>query len=169
MEGGADPEFFKSSGPLRGFKRDLYEGGIRVPMLARWPGMIKAGTTSDHISAFWDFLPTFCELAGIKKPDNIDGISFLPTLLGRNDHQQKHEYLYWEFHEGGKKQAIRMGDWKGIRLYVARNPNAPIELYNLKDDLAEENNIATQHPEIVEKINQYMITARTHSQNWPLT
>jgi len=167
-EGGADPDFFNSSGPLRGYKRDLYEGGIRVPMIARWPGIIKAGTISNHISAFWDFLPTCCELAGIERPDNIDGISFLPTLLGRDDQQQKHEYLYWEFHEQGKKQAIRMGDWKGIRLNVARNPNAPIELYNLKDDLSEENNIATHHPEIAEKITQYMKTAHINSQYWSL-
>ena len=168
MEGGADPKFFNSSGPLRGFKRDLYEGGIRVPMIAHWPGKIKAGTTNNHISAFWDFLPTCCELAGIEKPDNIDGISFLPTLLGQNDRQQKHEYLYWEFHEEGKKQAIRMSDWKGIRLNVSSNPNAPIELYNLKNDLSEKNNIATQHPEIVESISQYMKTAHVQSQNWPL-
>ena len=167
-EGGADPEFFNSSGPLRGFKRDLYEGGIRVPMIARWPGMIKAGTNSDHISAFWDFLPTCCELAGIEKPDNIDGISFLPTLLGRKDQQQKHKYLYWEFHEQGKKQAIRMNDWKGVRLNVASNLDAPIELYNLKDDLSEENNVAAKHPEIVERISRYMKTAHADSQNWPL-
>ncbi|MCX5637924.1 MAG: arylsulfatase, partial [Planctomycetota bacterium] len=139
-EGGGDPAFNKSSGPLRGYKRDLYEGGIRVPMLARWPSKIKAGSVSNHVSAFWDFLPTCCELAGVNTPETIDGISILPTLLGQPDKQKKHEFLYWEFHEQGKKQAVRMGDWKGVRLNVAKNPPAvllrkneaagvPIELY----------------------------------------
>ncbi|MCJ7730381.1 MAG: arylsulfatase, partial [Sedimentisphaerales bacterium] len=119
-EGGGDPNFFKSAGPLRGYKRDLYEGGIRVPMLARWPGKIKAGSVTSHISAFWDFLPTCCELVGIETPPNFDGISMLPTLLGQTRKQKKHEFLYWEFHEQGKKQAVRMGDWKGVRLNVAK-------------------------------------------------
>jgi arylsulfatase A-like enzyme len=167
-EGGADPRFFRSYGPLRGYKRDLYEGGIRVPMTARWPGRIKPGSVTDHVSAFWDFLPTCCELAGTKPPQDIDGISLLPTLLSRDSEQKKHEFLYWEFHEQGKKQAVRMGDWKGVRLNVAKDPDGPIELYNLKDDIAEKNNIADAHPEIIAKIDMIMYSARTPSRHWPL-
>ena len=167
-EGGADPAFFNSSGPLRGYKRALYEGGIRVPMIARWPGKIKAGSVSGHVSAFWDVLPSYCELAGLESPDGINGISFMPTLLGQNIRQKKHEYLYWEFHEQGKRQAVRFGDWKGVRQNVAKDPNGPIELYNLRDDIGEKNNIAKQHPEIVAKIAGYMKTAWTHSEHFPL-
>ena len=167
-EGGGDPAFFDSSGPLRGYKRALYEGGIRVPLIARWPGRIKAGSVSHHISAFWDFLPTCCELVGIKAPQGIDGISMLPTLLGKPGEQREHKYLYWEFHEQGKRQAVRMGDWKGIRQNVAKNPNGPIELYNLKSDIGEKNNVAARHPEIVAKIEAYMKAARTPSEHWPL-
>jgi arylsulfatase A-like enzyme len=167
-EGGADPAFFESWGPLRGYKRDLYEGGIRVPMIARWPGKIEAGSVTNHVSAFWDLLPTCTELAGIETPENIDGISYLPTLLGKPKKQKQHEYLYWEFHEQGKKQAVRMGDWKAVRLNVAKNPDGPIELYNLKDDLGEKHNIADQHPEIAAKIAKYMKEARTPSEHWPL-
>ena len=167
-EGGADPAFFKSWGRLRGYKRALYEGGIRVPMLARWPGRIKAGSVNNHISTFWDFLPTCTELAGIKNPQGIDGISMVPTLLGKPEEQKKHEFLYWEFHEQGKKQAVRMGNWKGVRLNVAKNPNGPIELYNLKNDIAEEHNVAGRHPQIVAKIEKYLKTARTPSKHWPM-
>ena len=165
-EGGADPAFFNSSGPLQGYKRALYEGGIRVPMIARWPGRIKAGSQSNHPSAFWDFLPTCCELAGAKVPDGIDGISMVPTLLDQSRRQKKHEVLYWEFHEQGKKQAVRMGRWKGIRLNVAKKPDGPIELYNLRDDISEKNNLAGQHPEIAAKIAAYMKTSRTPSEHW---
>jgi len=167
-EGGADPAFFNSSGPLRGYKRALYEGGIRVPTIARWPGKIKAGSVTNHISAFWDFLPTCCDLAGINTPEDIDGISMLPTLLGQSSKQKKHEFLYWEFHEQGKRQAVRMGDWKGIRQNVAKNPNSPIELYYLKNDIGEQNNVAKQHPQIVAKIEDLMRSARTPSEHWPL-
>jgi arylsulfatase A-like enzyme len=168
-EGGGDPAFFNASGPLRGYKRALYEGGIRVPMIARWPGRIEAGSTSDHVSAFWDFLPTCCELIGINAPDRIDGISMLPTLLGRSGQQKKHEYLYWEFHEQGKKQAIRMGRWKGVRLNAAKKPDGPIELYDLQSDLGEKNNVAGQHPQVVTKIEGYMRTTRTPAEHfsWP--
>jgi arylsulfatase A-like enzyme len=167
-EGGGDPNFFKSSGPLLGYKRDLYEGGIRVPMLARWPGKIKAGSVTSHTSAFWDFLPTCCELVGIETPKGTDGISILPTLLGQPEKQKKHEFLYWEFHEQGKKQAVRTGDWKGIRLNVAKNPDGPIELYNLKADIDEQKNIATEHTEVTEKIKEFLKAARTPSENWPI-
>ncbi len=167
-EGGNDPDFNDSNGPLRGIKRDLYEGGIRVPMIARWPGKIKAGSLSRHVSAFWDFLPTCCELAGVAIPRGLDGISIVSTLFGRDQKQKKHEFLYWEFHEQGKKQAVRMSNWKGVRLNVTKNPDGPIELYNLKEDIEEMHNVADQHPEIVAKIANYMKTARTPSEYWPL-
>jgi len=167
-EGGANPAYFDSSGGLRGQKRDLYEGGIRVPMIAWWPGKITAGAKTHHISAFWDVMPTFAELAGADVPEDIDGISFLPTLLSKTYKQKEHDYLYWEFHEQGKRQAVRMGDWKGIRQNVAKKPDGPIELYNLKTDIAEQHNVANQHPAIVAKIERYMKSARTPSEHWPL-
>ena len=112
-EGGHDPAFFESSGPLRGIKRDLYEGGIRVPAMARWPGRIRAGQTSEYPWAFWDFLPTAAELAGARSPAGLDGISIAPVLLGKP--QRRRPYFYWEFHEGGFQQAVRVDDWKGVR------------------------------------------------------
>jgi arylsulfatase A-like enzyme len=162
-EGGVDPEFFKSSGPFRGIKRDMYEGGIRVPMIVRWPGKIKPETVSDQVWAFWDFLPTAAEIAGVKPPSNIDGISMLPTLLGQKQTNQ-HEFLYWEFHEKGSKQAVRMGDWKAIRLEVGK----PLELYDLKTDPGETKDMAAAHPDIVTKIEKYLKTARTESKRWPM-
>ena len=161
-EGGVDPEFFDSNGPLRGYKRDLYEGGIRVPLIARWPGKIKAGTLSHHVSAFWDFLPTFTELAGINYDGPMDGISMLPTLLDRPGKQKQHKFLYWEFHENGSKQAVRMGDWKAVRF----GPRGELELYNLKEDIGEKRNLAGRNPDIVAKIEDYLKTARTKSQFW---
>jgi arylsulfatase A-like enzyme len=162
-ESGVKPDFFNSSGPCRGIKRDVYEGGIRMPMIVRWPGRIKAGTVSDQVWHFCDFLPTAAAIAGVRPPSGLDGISFLPTLLGEKQTNQ-HEYLYWEFHEGGSKQAVRMGDWKGVRL----GPDQPLELYNLKTDLGETNNVAARQPEIVAKIEEYLKTARTESDRWPL-
>lgn len=167
QEGGSKVEFFNSSGPLRGYKRDLYEGGIRVPTIARWPGVIKPGQTSDHVWAFEDFLPTAAELAEVKPPANLDGISFLPTLLGPKQagrSQKKHAFLYWEFHERGSKQAARMGRYKGVRL----SPSGPLELYDLQTDIGEKKNIAKQHPKIVGKITRYLSGARTESEHWPL-
>lgn len=163
-EGGADPVFFKSNAGLKGYKRDLYEGGIRVPMAAYWPKKITPNTSSKHISAFWDFLPTVCEIAQIDIPDNLDGISFLPELLGEK--QKTHDFLYWEFLEQGGKQAVRIGEWKGVRINMSNNPNAPIELYNLTTDLAEQNNIATNNPKIVEKIAQIMTNEHTYSKEF---
>lgn len=159
-EGGHDPEFFDSNGPLRGYKRDLYEGGIRMPMLVRWPDKIKAGSVSDHISAFWDVMPTLTELAGIEAPTDIDGISCVPTLLHKGK-QRSHPYLYWEFHELGGRQAVRVGKWKAIRLNVRKNPDAPIELYDLSNDPGEEKDIAEKHPELVHKMEVIMKEART--------
>ncbi|MBI9062678.1 MAG: arylsulfatase [Marinilabiliaceae bacterium] len=163
MEGGADPEYFNSNGGLRGFKRDLYEGGIRVPMVAKWPGKIKAGTVSDHISAFWDMLPTFAEIIGAEQPEHIDGISMLPALTGTKT-QKQHPYLYWEFHERGGRQAVRMGQWKGVKYNVKKQPDAPIELFNLDDDPNETTNIAAQHPDIVEELTAILESARTESE-----
>lgn len=161
-EGGGDPAFFKSSGPLRGIKRDLYEGGIRVPMLVRWPGKVAAGAVSDQAWAFWDFLPTAAELGGAKAPDNIDGISIVPALTGRP--QKQHEYVYWEFHERGTQHAIRSGDWKFIRRPYAE---VKTELFDLKADPAETKNIAGDHPDIVARMESYLKLARTESKEFP--
>jgi len=163
-EGGANPDFFDSNGPLRGIKRDLYEGGIRVPLIARWPGRIAAGTESDHVSAFWDFLPTCAMLAGAKPPAHTDGLCVVPTLLNQPGKQKEHEFLYWEFHERGSKQAVRMGRWKAVRFGVG----GKLELYDLKTDLGETNNVAERHPEVVAQIETYLTTARTESEFWNL-
>jgi arylsulfatase A len=160
-EGGADPVFFGSSGPLRGIKRDLYEGGIRVPMIARWPGTVPAGRTSDHPWAHWDFLPTAVELAGAAAPASIDGMSMTRALRGQT--QPTHEFFYWEFHERGFQQAVRMGDWKAVRL----KPGAPLELFDLARDPAETTDVASEHPAVVAKIEAYLRTARTPSERWP--
>ena len=161
-EGGADPDFFDSNGPLRGIKRDLYEGGIRVPMIARWPKRIKAGAKSDQVWAHWDLLPTLAEVAGVKPPADIDGVSMFNALRGRR--QRDHEFLYWEFHERGFSQAARMGDWKAVR----KSPDSPLELYDLKNDLGEQNDVAVKHSEVVKKIEDYLKTARTESELWPI-
>lgn len=162
-EGGHKPDFFDSNGPLKGYKRDLYEGGIRAPLICWWPGKIKAKSVTDHISAHWDFLPTACEIAGIKAPKKTDGISYLPTLMGQANKQKQHEYLYWEFHERGKKQAIRIGKWKALRQNLAKDRNTPIELYDLSKDIGEENNIAARHPDVVGRFQPLFKTARIES------
>lgn len=162
-EGGVDSKFFNSAGPLRGIKRDMYEGGIRVPLIVRWPGHVPAGKVSDQVWAFWDILPTVAELTGAKTPSGIDGLSFAPTLLGRPQ-EKTHEFLYWEFHEGGSKQAARSGDWKVIR----PGPGQALELYDLKADLGETNNVASSHAEVVARFENYLKTARTESAEWPM-
>jgi arylsulfatase A-like enzyme len=161
-EGGADPDFHDSNGPLRGIKRDLYEGGIRVPMIVRWPGRVKSGAESSQVWSHSDLLPTAAEIAGVKAPMKIDGISMLPALLGNK--QKDHAFLYWEFHERGFKQAVRMGDWKALR----RAPDASLELYDLKTDIAEQKDLKDKHPEIVKRIEDYLKTARTESPQWPI-
>ena len=161
-EGGADPDYFNSNGPLKGYKRDLYEGGIRVPAIAVWQGKIVAGSETNHISAFWDFLPTVCNLIGVTPPENTDGISFLPTLKGQE--QKEHPYMYWEFHELGGRVAVRQGDWKLIRYDINRTPKGEFELYNLTEDIGEENNLAIQYPEKVEELKELMREARTPSE-----
>jgi arylsulfatase A len=161
--GGADSDYFESSGPLRGRKGSVYDGGIRVPLVARWPGKIKPGTISGHQSAFWDFLPTLAEIAGAKDttPKDIDGISFAPTLLGKGK-QKEHPYLYWEFNAYGGQQAVRMGDWKAVRQGMAKG-NMKIELYNLGTDIGESKDVAAANPKLVEEMRGIMKTGRTPS------
>ena len=165
--GGSDSEFFKSAGVFRGLKGSVYEGGIRVPFVARWPGKIKPGTTSDLVCAFQDILPTLSEVAGVsdKNPGDIDGISFVPTLLGK-DTQEEHEYLYMEFAAYGGQQMVRMGDWKGVRQNMFKD-TLQIELYNLAEDIGEQNDVSEQHPEIVEQIRKIMMEARIPSKEFP--
>jgi arylsulfatase A-like enzyme len=162
QEGGADPVFFKSSGGLRGIKRDLYEGGIRVPMIASWPGTIPAGRVSAHPSAHWDIFPTLVELAGAKVPAGLDGRSFARALRGQR--QPAPDFLYWEFHERGFQQAVRMGRWKAVRLAK----DSPLELYNLDADPREQTNVAAANPKVIAKIDAYLKTARTESSQWPI-
>lgn len=163
QEGGADPDFFNSNGDLKGYKRDLYDGGIRTPFIVSWPGKIEAGSVSGHVSAFWDVMPTLAELAGIKTEMQTDGISFLPELFGDRNNQKQHEYLYWEFHELGGRKAIRMGDWKGVVYRVAKDKPAKLQLYNLADDVEETTDLADLHPEIVEQMEALLGKARTES------
>lgn len=168
QEGGADPLFFNSTGGLRGYKRDLYEGGIKTPFIVKWPGKVKAGSKSDFVGAFWDLMPTFTEIGGAPKPRYTDGISIVPTLLGKKK-QATHPYLYWEFHEDGGRQAVRMGKWKGIRQNVMKDHNAPLELYDLSKDPAEQHNIAATNAGIVKKMSAYMKEAHVESDVFPLT
>ena len=165
-EGGHDPEFWDSNGPLRGLKRDLYEGGVRTPFLVRWPGKVEAGATCDHISAFWDILPTMAELTGQPTPEQTDGISMLAAMKG-DPGQKRHAYLYWEFRrEPGQylaARAVRMGDWKAVQVFDHDQPDVTplIELYNLKDDLGETEDIAQRQPDIVQEIQRIMQEAST--------
>jgi arylsulfatase A-like enzyme len=163
QEGGNKVEFFASAGPHRGFKRSMTDGGIRVPGIVRWTGVTKPGTVSDHVWAFWDFLPTACELAGVETPKGLDGVSIVPTLTGKGQ-QKTHEFLYWEFHEGGTKQAVRHGNWKAIR----PAPGQPLELYDVVRDPAEKSNLSKDHPQVVAKIEEYLKTARTESKEFPI-
>jgi arylsulfatase A-like enzyme len=166
--GGADPEFFNSNGPYRGIKRDLYEGGIITPMIARWPGKIAAGTTTDHVSGFQDLLPTMAQLTGIDPPEGIDGISYLPTLLGNSRAQEVHDYLYWEFTEQGGKRALHRGDWKVVQNRVSRADPGAVELYNLANDPSEAKDLAAEHPEIVAELTAMMDAAHDPSEEFPL-
>ncbi len=169
LEGGADPDYFNSNGNLKGYKRDMYEGGIRTPMLVKWPGKIKAGSTSDHISAFWDIMPTFAQITGAEIPAGIDGISFLPALLGKNNRQKQHEYLYWEFHEQGGKTALRTGNWKAVKLNINKIPQGETELYDLSVDISETSNVASTNTEIVKKMEELMKQAHTFQEDFPFT
>lgn len=173
--GGSDSDFFESAGPLKGLKGSLYEGGIRVPMIVRWPNRVAAGTTSNRPTAFDDWLPTLLDLANSTPsiPQNIDGVSFAPTLTGHPDKQQPREFLYWEFPSYGGQQAVRMGDWKGVRqnLLKKRKPgetvDMSVELYHLGDDIGEQKNVADAHPEIVEKMTRIMQEQHIPSTRFP--
>ena len=153
---------FQHSGDLRGFKRDMYEGGLRTPSIARWPGRIKAGATSDHVWAFWDFMPTMAELTGQKAPPGMDGVSVLSSWLGGKN--VEHTPLYWEFHERGFDQAARIGDWKAVR----HGTKQPLELYDLKVDPFEKSDVAAQNPREVQRFEAYLRTARVDSPLWPI-
>ncbi|MFB0947848.1 MAG: sulfatase-like hydrolase/transferase, partial [Spirosomataceae bacterium] len=168
QEGGADPVFFDSNGPLTGIKRDLYEGGIRVPMIAWAPSRIKANSVNRTPFAGWDFLPTVAEM--IKKPlatDSlgVNGESFFNSLIGKKNTLSKDRYLYWEFHERGFDQAARKGSWKAIRR--SKNDNK-LELYNLSVDIAEANNVAENYPKIATKMAELLKNSRTKSEFWKI-
>ena len=155
-------DFFESTGGLRGYKGQVYEGGIRTPFVVRWPRAVKPGTINDHISAFWDLVPTVAELAGVQPPKSIDGISFLPTLKG--EQQAQHDYLYWEFPSRAVcRQAIRKGKWKAVRLTAG----GPIELYDLQTDVNEQQDVAGKNPELVAEFAERFKSARTDSEHWP--
>lgn len=164
--GGVDYEFFESAKPFgNGYGRTkgfVHEGGIRVPMVAHWPGHIQPGSTTDHISAFYDVLPTLCDVVGIKPPSGIDGISFTPVLLGEK--QPQHDFLYWEFPSYEGQQAVRMGKWKGIRKNIFEG-NMKVELYDLETDIEETSDVAEQHPEVVKKIEAIMLQEHTTAKN----
>lgn len=157
-EGGQSLEFFQSHGVLRGHKQDIYEGGIRIPFIVRWPGNVQRGTVCDLPCAFWDFLPTACEIAGVNAPENVDGISLLPALLGRPDQQKMHKYLYWQWKN---LEAVRVGKWKFFYMNATRPDEAPVyELYNLETDLSEQNNVAASHPELIQSFLPYLKEAQ---------
>ena len=161
LEGGADPEYFNSNGPLRGYKRDVYEGGVRVPMLVRWPEKIEAGQKNDHVSAFWDVLPTVADILQVKIPVATDGISFLPSLLG--DEQPRHDYLYWEFHELGGRRALRQSSWKLVQYNVNDTTDNRFELYDVSKDTGETKNLASMYPDTLDRLKEIMLNARVPS------
>ena len=162
-EGGNNPDFFDSNGKLRGIKRDLYEGGIRVPTIVRWPGHIASGSTSGVVGSFADVLPTLADLAGGSVPEGIDGLSIVPTLTGNPKSQELHKYLYWEFYERGGTRAVRMGGWKAVaKSFFGKE----LELYHLPTDLGEQKNVAAEHPEIVARALAAMKDAHRPSPMW---
>lgn len=163
-EGGNDPAFFHSSGSLRGIKRDLYEGGIRVPTIAVWPGRIAPNQTTENVSGFQDWLPTFAQLAGAQTPNGVDGVSLAPTLTGIGK-QTQHEFLYWEFYSQGGKRAIRSGKWKAIQLGMNNQPR-PIELFDLSSDPSEKHNIAAAHRDVVSRLERFMNSAHIPSDRY---
>jgi len=165
-EKGGDPDFFNGSGPFRGIKRDLYEGGIRVPMIICWKGKIKQGRVTDHVAAFWDLFPTFQQLANMPVKKNTDGISILPLLQGKS--QPGHKFLYWEFHEAGGRQAVLWNNWKAVKLNVSTGKVDPTELYDLTKDPAEKRNIAALHPDVVKKMEAFMKEAHVKNSDWIL-
>lgn len=167
FEGGYKPELLDSNGSLRGGKRDLYEGGIRIPFIASWPAAIKPGGISDHPSAFWDFLPTVCELTGQPIPADIQGISFAPTLTSKGE-QEKHAYLYWEFHEQGIRRAIQAGDWKLVQYNLSTPAKTNTELYDIGKDPGEENELSKGNPDKVAELLELISSARQPAANFPV-
>lgn len=167
QEGGHKMEFFNSNGRLRGMKRDLYEGGIRVPLIARWPGRIKAGAVSSHISGFQDMLPTMADLADTPVADNLDGISMLPVLTGEGE-QEEHDFMYWEFSEQKGKRAVMQGDWKLVQLQVATGNPSGFELYNVVTDPSEESDVAAEHPDKVASMQKLLNNAHVPNDSYPL-
>ncbi|UMB61714.1 arylsulfatase [Lutibacter sp. A80] len=167
QEGGANPDFFNSTSGFRGYKRDLYEGGIRAPFIVVWPNKIKEGSVTNHVSAFWDIVPTITEIVDAEVPENIDGISLVPTLLNKNS-QKEHDYLYWEFNIRQGRKAVRMGPWKGVWYNINnKNKQGELELYNLLSDEAETTNVSAKYPEITAKIKQIMIKESEASKLFP--
>ena len=164
-EGGHDPEFFNSNSIYRGIKRDLYEGGIHTPFIALWSSRIKAGSSTDHIATFWDFLPTVCDIIGINPPENTDGISYLPTLSGTGS-QPKHDMLYYEFHEKGGKRAIVKDGWKLVELNSKNPKKAYYELYNLDNDIKEKHNLISENMRLARKLKRIMDNERTTNEKW---
>ena len=166
-EDGNDPEYFNSNGSLKGIKRDLYEGGIREPLIAYWKGTVQPKTLNTNVAAMWDLFPTFLDVANLKSIPQTDGVSILPTLF-KQSVSIKHPYLYWELHESGGKQAIRMGNWKAVKLQVSVLANSPIELYNLTSDPAEQINVAAKYPALVSQMEKLFREAHQSDENWPL-
>jgi arylsulfatase A len=162
VEGGSDPRFFASSGPFRGIKRDVYEGGIRVPMIAWGPGRIPPARTSEEVWAMWDVLPTLAELAGAKSPSGLDGISMVPSLTGHG-RQRPHDALYWEFHEQGSKQAVRLGRWKGVRQPMI---TGKLEVYDLVADPGETRDVAAGNPKVAARLARLLDQAHEPSALW---
>lgn len=166
--GGHNPKFFNSNGGFRGNKRDLYEGGIRTPFIVSWPKHIAPGSTSNHISTFWDFMPTVCDIVNVKSPKKIDGISYLPTLLGQDKNQKKHDYLYYEFFEQGGKQCVIKDGWKLVRLNVLKKDKTKEELYDMNNDPKEKNNIISTNEAKANELRKIMAGARTASSHFNL-
>jgi len=162
-EAGNDVAFFNANGPITGIKRAVYDGGIRVPMIVQWPDHVKAGTTTNLVCGAVDFMATAADIAGVKLETKTNGISFLPTLLGKADQQQRHRHLYWEFYEQGSKQALRMGQWKAVRRPLG---TGPIELYDLSKDIAEENDLAKQRPDLIVAIEKLLTEAHVPAERW---
>jgi arylsulfatase A len=163
--GGTDYVFFGSTGPFRAFKGSIYEGGLRVPFIARWPGRIKPGAVNEFPAAFYDVMPTLCEVAGMQAPRETDGLSFLPTLTGKGK-QARHEFLFWDFGGYGGQQAVRLGDWKGLRRNLHLG-NTKLELYNLKTDVGEQHDVAAQHPDLVKRLEKILAAQHQPSALFP--
>lgn len=166
QEGGADPDFFDSNGPWRGYKRDVYEGGIRVPMIVSWQGHVRAGAESNLACSFWDLMPTFRELTGVASADGLDGVSLLPLLEGRKG-QKEHDYLYFEFQELGGRQAVRQGPWKLVHMDI-RSDAPRYELYNLDRDPGETHDLSAENPDILSRLQQIMAEAHTPNPDFPV-